>query len=129
MIDEEKRADAQPEPQPPATEAVPEPAPSVEPGPFDSLIISPEEAKKIEEQRATAAAVEPEEVCPEEEEDVTLLPEQIERICKAMDRLARKGLNLRAIVALLHDAHPAIPKKHIKAVLEGLRELPAIYGK
>lgn len=110
-------------PQPIPEGAPPEGKPS---SPLDSLMVSPEEAKKMEELRATAGA--PAELEPEPEDEGALLPEQVERICEAIDRLARKGLNLRAVIALLHDAHPSIPKKHIKAVLEGLRELPAIYG-
>lgn len=109
----------QPTPEGPASEEKPR-------SPFDTLMVSPEEAKKLEEMRPTTVI--PEESEPEPEEEGNILPEQVERICEAIDRLARKGLNLRAVIALLHDAHPSIPKKHIKAVLEGLRELPAIYG-
>jgi hypothetical protein len=66
---------------------------------------------------------------PPEEPDGPLLAEEVAKIEKAIDRLARRGLNLRAVIALLHDANPSIPKKHIKRVLEGLRELPALYGR
>ncbi len=109
----------QPIPESPASEEKPA-------GPFDSLMVSPEEAKRLEDLRASTEILpEPE---PEPEDEGNILPEQVERICMAIDRLARKGLNLRAVIALLHDAHPSIPKKHIKAILEGLRELPMIYG-
>lgn len=108
-----------------------QPVEPTKPSPLDALFISPEEAQRIEVDRSTESSSpepEPQQTEPEEQEE-TLLPEQVEQICKAIDRLGRKGLNLRAVVALLHDATPSIPKKHIKAVLEGLRELPAIYGR
>ena len=76
------------------------------------------------------AAVEPSaQPEPEVKDEGDILPEQVEKICEAVDRLGRRGLNLRAVIALLHDAHPSVPKKHIKIVLEGLRELPMLYGK
>ena len=123
MNDGEKRQDPQPE------SASAPPAMQTEPNLLDSLFISPEEAQKIEAERASIVPASPEPELSEEEDSEELLPEQVDRICKAVDRLARKGLNSRAVIALLHDANPTIPKKHIKAVLEGLRELPAIYGR
>jgi hypothetical protein len=99
--------------------------------PFDCLMVTSEEAARHEEARAANEPVvgtsEAEEE-PEAEEG-TLLTEEVTKICKAIERLAKRGLNMRAVIALLHDSNPTISKKHIKTVLEGLRELPAIYGK
>jgi hypothetical protein len=105
----------------------PPPLASPPASPFDVLMLSPEEAAAREKEREQASASKPLEE-PEADEPV-LLTEVVDKICKAIDRLARKGLNFRAVVALLHDANPTIPKKQIKAILESLRELPAIYGR
>lgn len=105
--------------------AVGEPKAPAPPSPLDVLLISPEEA----ERRARTQAEAETPAAPEAAEAPDLLAVEIERIVKAIERLSRKGLNLRAVIALLHDANPSIPKKSIKAVLESLRELPAIYGR
>jgi hypothetical protein len=115
--------------------SAPEPeAPSeAKEGPFDSLMITPEEAaqRQAESEKVAPSAIVTSEPAPEEPEqdDGPILSEEVSKICKAIDRLARKGLNLKAVIALLHDSNPTISKKAIKTVLEGLRELPAIYGK
>lgn len=119
--------DPKPTPLPPPQEGsetgTPPPAPPAS-DPFAALMVTPEEAAELAKR---TPAVQPEEASPEE--DPVLLTEVVEKICGAIDRLARKGLNFRAVVALLHDANPTIPKKQIKAILESLRELPAIYGR
>lgn len=114
--------DPKPEPTPEGT-----PPPEKPSSPFDCLMVSPEEAERMEKMREAARPPEEPESPVKDEGDI--LPEQVEKICEAIDRLGRRGLNLRAVGALLHDAHPSVPKKHIKIVLEGLRELPALYGK
>lgn len=130
--------DEKPEPQ---TQPPPQECPSGPPGEapakasaLDALFLTPEEAAAAEAAKQVQAPKpvfdnppDPEEEEPEEA--APLLAEEVEKICKAIDRLARKGLNLRAVIALLHDSNPTIPKKHIKTILEGLRELPAIYGR
>lgn len=111
------------------TPAVPTSPVSPEPSrsPFDELMITPEEAAKRPQLPTSPQANEPEQEL--EVEDSPILAEEVEKICKAMDRLARKGLNMKAVIALLHDSNPTIPKKMIKTILESLRELPAIYGR
>jgi len=89
--------------------------------PLDSLFISPEEASKRTCQTLGEVPVT---VTPE-----LPLTEAVHRIEQAMEALSRRGLNLRAVVALIHDSNPSIPKKSIKRILESLRELPALYGK
>lgn len=73
------------------------------------------------------------ETCPgepeEEDECPVLLSDQVDRIVKALDRLSRKGLNLRAVAALLHDANPSISKKAIRMVFEALLKLPDLYAR
>jgi hypothetical protein len=129
-----------PEPPPaaPVSEVVPlkpdeTPAknPEAKGSPFDCLFVTPEEAGRGGELPKVPVSPDvPPEQGPEEPEEaeVAILAEEVSKICKAIDRLAKKGLNMRAVIALLHDSNPTIPKKHIKTVLEGLRELPAIYG-
>lgn len=96
-------------------------------GPFDELFRELSDAKLKD--APTAQAVLPEKEDEEQEDEQELLSEAVGRITVALERLAKKGLNMRAVVALLHDANPKLSKKQIKAVLETLRELPAIYGR
>lgn len=100
------------------------------PNPFDSLFVSPAEAERLKAEREAQPVVEvppkPEEK--DEPEEGEILAEAVKKIGRALEKLGRRGLNMRGVIALLHDANPAISKKAIKAVLEGLRELPAIYG-
>jgi len=123
---------------PEAPPGVPAPEPEVvakqpeaKQSPFDCLMVTAEEADRIAKiQRVETPAdalAEPEQEDPEEDSG-TILVEEVAKICKAIERLAKRGLNMRAVIALLHDSNPTIPKKHIKTVLEGLRELPVIYG-
>ena len=129
---------------PAAVPVDPVPIPGIPPAPaaenpgsaFDPLFVSPEEAARLQfaavadriRREGSPLPIAPD--LEEKEEDAgELLSEAIGRITKAMEKLSKKGLNMRAVIALLHDANPSIPKKQIKAVLEGLRELPAIYGR
>lgn len=129
-----------------APESVPEKSPSevqappVHPSPsaFDELFIKPGEEVAGQKPEGMEKPAEPEESPPEElppeelppeVEGPNLLAEAVDKIWKAVERLAKVGLNLRAVVVLLHDANPSIPKKQIIAVLESLKELPKLYGK
>lgn len=107
---------------PAATPASPSAAP--DPNPLDVLFVAP--ADNINAPQEAPAVAMPQEAPSEATPE--LLATEVDRIVKAIERLARRGLNLKAVIALLHDANPAIPKKSIKAVLESLRELPAVYG-
>ena len=117
-----------PTPEIPSPEAAPPGVPGS--GPFDPLFVSPEEAARLKAERDSHPVVEvpqkPEDK--DEPEEGEILAEAVKKIGRALEKLGRRGLNMRGVIALLHDANPAISKKAIKAVLEGLRELPAIYG-
>jgi len=54
---------------------------------------------------------------------------EIDKIVQALNRLALRGLNPAAVIALIHDAEPKIPKSTISTVLKTLRQLPDIYGR
>lgn len=55
-----------------------------------------------------------------------VLATAIENIGAAAKALRASGLNEKGIIALLHDG-TKLPKRDIKAVLEGLRQLQAWY--
>lgn len=63
---------------------------------------------------------------PENPETKEILAEAIVKIGEAADKLKASGLNEDAIVVLLHDK-TGVPKKTIKAVLDGLRRLRGWY--
>lgn len=65
----------------------------------------------------------------EEDGCPVLLSDQVDRIVNAIDRLSRKGLNLKGVVALLHDANPSISKKSVRLVFEALLRLPELYAR
>jgi hypothetical protein len=99
---------------------------------LDQLFISPEEAlqkkaHELELHPETPPEIEP--VDDLEEDQGLLLSEEVNKITKALDRLSRKGLNMKAVITLLHASNPTISKKTLKIVLDGIRKLPDIYGK
>lgn len=134
-VDVDPQAPKEPLPVPAPLAAETTPAP--EPGPFDPLFVTPERAAELEATRGKNPEQKEEPAPPgipdkqdeEDEDHGELLSEAVTRITVAIERLAKKGLNLRAVVALIHDANPKLSKKQIKGVLEALRELPAIYGR
>lgn len=111
------------------TEAQASPEPT-KPSVFDSLFV--DEASES----VLPKPVEPPAESPQEpEEPVTeekvgeMLSVEMGRVVAALDLLAKRGLNQVAVIALIHDAEPKIPKSTILAVLKTLRMLPDLYGR
>lgn len=93
---------------------------------FDPLFVDPSTVKPVEPE--AAAPEEPEEPVTEEKVG-EMFSAEMGRVVAALDLLARRGLNQSAVIALIHDAEPKIPKSTIAAVLKAFRQLPEIYGR
>lgn len=57
-----------------------------------------------------------------------ILAESIVKLGEAHDKLARSGLNRKAIILLLHDA-TKVPKRQIELILEAIPRLRGWYCK
>lgn len=111
----------------PAVESTAEPS---KPSAFDPLFVDPD---KVPQQSAPAdlpqePPSEPEEPISEEEVG-EMFSSEIDKVVQALNRLALRGLNQAAVIALIHDAEPKIPKSTIGTVLRTLRQLPDLYGR
>lgn len=116
------------EPDPPA-QVPSEPSPA---SPFDPLFVDPDKAPQqsapSEPPQEPAAERETEETVSEEKVG-EMFSSEIDKIVQALNRLAQRGLNPAAVIALIHDAEPKIPKSTIATVLKTLRQLPDLYGR
>lgn len=98
------------------------------PSPFDPLFVDqpPSVAKPPEQEDPVPS--EPEEPISEEKVG-EMFSAEMGRVVAALDLLAKRGLNQAAVIALIHDAEPKIPKSTIVTVLKTLRQLPDLYGR
>ena len=105
--------------------------------PFDPLFVDKD---KIPQQSVPTPLPQeplpiPEEPARQPEESVTeeqvgkMFSAEMDRVVEALNKLARQGLNPAAVIALIHDAEPKIPKSTIATVLKTLRQLPDLYGR
>lgn len=99
---------------------------------FDPLFVDPDkvpaQAAPVEPPQEPAAEPETEEPVSEEEIG-EMFSSEMDKVIQALNRLAARGLNQVAVIALIHDAEPKIPKSTITTVLKTLRQLPDIYGR
>lgn len=61
-------------------------------------------------------------------ESIVLMREDLYRMQKMVERMENSGMRSSTIILLLHD-HTKLPRKTIKKVLDGLREIPLKYFK
>jgi hypothetical protein len=115
--------DIEPDATPPTVQEIEQPAVS---SPFDPLFVDKPPVPAPE--GPAAASEEPEEPVTEEQVG-EMFSAEIGRVVAALDLLARRGLNQAAVIALIHDAEPKIPKSTILKVLKTLRQLPDLYGR
>lgn len=64
----------------------------------------------------------------EKYESIVLMRKDLEKLQDVLNKLQDSGLRYETIVLLMHD-HTKIGKRTIKAVLEGLQEIPHKYFK
>lgn len=117
------------EPDAPPAEAQVPAEPVAPKSPFDPLFVSPPADKPLEQPvPAPEEPEEPEESIPEEKVG-EMFSAEMGRVVEALDKLSKRGLNQMAVIALIHDAEPKIPKSTIAAVLRAFRQLPDLYGR
>jgi len=64
----------------------------------------------------------------EKYESIVLMRKDLEKLQTVLNKLQDSGMRYETIILLMHD-HTKLGKKTIKAVLEGLQEIPTKYFK